>query len=178
MVTNKTNMGIGAVIVMLIAAYFGIDLKQQQTSSDSSLADSKSHAEVSVASGHQKAHLDTKSSSLQIKMMMEKYSRHFKNKKAIFKFSRSGLIKAILPDDNNGSRHQKFILELSNGQTVLLAHNIDLASRIENLKQGEIVEFNGEYEYSPQGGVIHWTHHDPQNKHVDGWLKYKGKIYQ
>lgn len=175
--TNKTNMGIGAVIVMLIAVYFGLDLKQQQTSSDSPLADSKSHAEVSVASGHPKVHVDTKPSSLQTQDD-EKIQQAFQEQRSNIQVQSRGLIKAILRDDNNGSRHQKIILELSTGQTVLVAHNIDLAPRIENLKQGEIVEFNGEYEYSPQGGVIHWTHHDPQNKHVDGWLKYKGQIYQ
>lgn len=175
--TNKTNMGIGAVIVMLIAAYFGLDLKQQQTSSDSPLADSKSHAEVSVASGYPKVHVDTKPSSLQTQDD-EKIQQAFQEQRSNIQVQSRGLIKAILRDDNNGSRHQKIILELSTGQTVLVAHNIDLAPRIENLKQGEIVEFNGEYEYSPQGGVIHWTHHDPQNKHVGGWLKYKGQIYQ
>lgn len=70
------------------------------------------------------------------------------------------------------------ILKLENGLTVLVAHNIDLAPRVEGLRKGEIVEFYGEYEYSPKGGVIHWTHHDPQAKHVDGWLKYQGKSYQ
>lgn len=177
MVANKTNMGIGVVIVMLIAAYFGLDLKQQQTSSDLSLADSKSHAEVSVASGHPKVHVDTKPSSLQTQDD-EKIQQAFQEQRSNIQVQSRGLIKAILRDDNNGSRHQKIILELSTGQTVLVAHNIDLAPRIENLKQGEIIEFNGEYEYSPQGGVIHWTHHDPQNKHVGGWLKYKGQIYQ
>lgn len=175
--TNKTNMGIGAVIVMLIAAYFGLDLKQQQTSSDSPLAGSKSHAEVSVASGYPKVHVDTKPSSLQTQDD-EKIQQAFQEQRSNIQVQSCGLIKAILRDDNNGSRHQKIILELSTGQTVLVAHNIDLAPRIENLKQDEIVEFNGEYEYSPQGGVIHWTHHDPQNKHVHGWLKYKGQIYQ
>lgn len=177
MVANKTNMGIGAVIVVLIAAYFGLDLKQQQTSSDSPLADSKSHAEISVASGHPKVHVDTKPSSLETQDD-EKIQQAFQEQRSNIQVQSRGLIKAILRDDNNGSRHQKIILELSTGQTVLVAHNIDLAPRIADLKQGEIVEFNGEYEYSPQGGVIHWTHHDPQNKHVGGWLKYKGQIYQ
>lgn len=178
MVANKTNMGIGAVIVMLIAAYFGLDLKQQQTSSDSSLADSKSHVEVLVASGHAKTHVDTKPSSLQTQNDDEKIKQAFQEQRSNIQVQSRGLIKAILPDDNNGSRHQKIILELSTGQTVLVAHNIDLSPRIQNIQKGDTVEFNGEYEYSPQGGVIHWTHHDPQNKHVGGWLKYKGQIYQ
>ena len=89
-----------------------------------------------------------------------------------------GIVKAVLPDDNQGSKHQKIILKLENGLTVLIAHNIDLAPRIDGLKKGDQLEFFGEYEYNPKGGVIHWTHHDPQRKHIDGWLKYKGKIYQ
>lgn len=85
---------------------------------------------------------------------------------------------AILKDDNEGSRHQKFILELNNGHTVLVAHNIDLAPRIPNIQKGDMVEFFGEYEYSEKGGVIHWTHHNPGRKHIDGWLKYQGRTYQ
>lgn len=84
----------------------------------------------------------------------------------------------MLADDNNSSRHQKFILQLQKGLTVLVAHNIDLSSRIDGLQKGDAVEFYGEYEYSEKGGVIHWTHHDPQQRHVDGWLKYKGRTYQ
>ncbi|HCJ6793132.1 DUF3465 domain-containing protein, partial [Acinetobacter baumannii] len=26
--------------------------------------------------------------------------------------------------------------------------------------------------------VLHWTHHDPQNRHENGWLKHNGRIYQ
>jgi hypothetical protein len=90
----------------------------------------------------------------------------------------SGAVTRILPDDNNGSRHQRFILELASGQTVLVAHNIDLAPRIAGIQPGDLVEFNGEYEVNPQGGVIHWTHHDPQGRHAGGWLKHEGKTYQ
>ena len=89
-----------------------------------------------------------------------------------------GRVKAILKDDNEGSRHQKFILSLDNGLTVLVAHNIDLAPRIDHLSKGDTVEFYGEYEYSQQGGVIHWTHRDPQNRHLSGWLKHQGKTYE
>jgi len=90
----------------------------------------------------------------------------------------SGIVVRVLSDDNDGSRHQRFVLKLDSGRTLLVAHNIDLAPRISGLRQGDAVEFNGEYESNAQGGVIHWTHRDPSGHHVDGWLKHEGHTYQ
>ena len=90
----------------------------------------------------------------------------------------SGSVIKILPDDNDGSRHQRFILKLASGQTLLIAHNLDLAPRIAALKEGDSVAFSGEYEWNPKGGVIHWTHRDPRGRHVAGWLKHNGQTYQ
>lgn len=89
-----------------------------------------------------------------------------------------GVVIKVLPDDNDGSRHQKFILELSSGQTLLVAHNIDLAPRIALLKEGDAIRFYGEYEWNEKGGVLHWTHHDPQGAHEAGWLEHEGRKYQ
>jgi len=90
----------------------------------------------------------------------------------------SGTVIKLLPDDNVGSRHQKFILKLSSGQTILIAHNIDLAPRINSLSRGDELKFHGEYEWNPKGGVVHWTHRDPKGYHVGGWLKHRGRTYQ
>jgi hypothetical protein len=90
----------------------------------------------------------------------------------------SGEVIRLLQDDLKGSKHQRFIIRLDSGQTILIAHNIDLASRVRDLKIGGIVDFYGEYEWNSKGGVVHWTHHDPDNNHIDGWLKYEGKVYQ
>ena len=90
----------------------------------------------------------------------------------------SGAVSRLLPDDNDGSRHQRFILKLDSGLTVLVAHNVDLAPRIDSLQEGDEVEYYGEYEWNGKGGVVHWTHHDPRGSHVGGWLKHKGRTYQ
>jgi Protein of unknown function (DUF3465) len=82
-----------------------------------------------------------------------------------------------LPDDNEGSRHQRLIVELRNGHTLLIAHNIDLAPRVP-AKIGEFIEFNGQYEWNEQGGVVHWTHHDPRKRRDDGWIKLNDKLYK
>ncbi len=89
-----------------------------------------------------------------------------------------GVVIRVLADDLKGSRHQRFLVELSSGHTLLVAHNIDLAPRILKLKKGDPVEFSGEYEFNPKGGVIHWTHHDPRGRHPGGWIKHQGVTYQ
>ena len=90
----------------------------------------------------------------------------------------TGTVIRLLPDDNQGARHQRFILKLSHSQTLLVAHNIDLAPRIPNLRLGDVVEFYGEYEWNSKGGVIHWTHRDPANRHPHGWLRHWGRVYE
>jgi|GEM_PF-173941 len=92
-----------------------------------------------------------------------------------------GKVVAILADDNEGSRHQRFIVELEGVQpkhTVLIAHNIDLAPKVDGLKKADDVIFYGQYEYNQQGGVVHWTHHDPAARHQNGWIEYKGHRFQ
>jgi hypothetical protein len=89
-----------------------------------------------------------------------------------------GTVIKIMADDREGSRHQRFLIRLSNGHTLLVAHNIDLAPRVDNLQTGDIIAFKGEYEWNNKGGVIHWTHRDPAGRHPGGWLTHKGRIYQ
>lgn len=83
----------------------------------------------------------------------------------------------ILPDDIEPPRHQRFILVLSNGQTVLVTHNLDLSKRVP-IQEWALVKVRGEYEYNPQGGVVHWTHRDPGMGTKHGWIEYQGQRYQ
>lgn len=102
----------------------------------------------------------------------------FENHRSNVQVQGSGHVAKVLADDNDGSRHQRFIVRLDSGQTVLVAHNIDLANRVASLDTGDRVEFYGEYEWNDKGGVVHWTHRDPQHSHVNGWIKHNGHTYQ
>jgi hypothetical protein len=89
-----------------------------------------------------------------------------------------GRVIKVLPDDNEGSRHHLFLVRLDSEKTLLIAHNIDLANRVRGLSTGDTVAFFGEYEWTSQGGVVHWTHHDPGGRHVGGWIKHNGETYE
>jgi hypothetical protein len=102
----------------------------------------------------------------------------FQSKSGDVQVELSGTVSRLLPDDEKGSRHQRFIITLMNGHTLLIAHNIDLAPRIDNLKTGDMVTVYGEYEWNQKGGVMHWTHHDPANKHPHGWIRHNNQLYQ
>ncbi len=89
----------------------------------------------------------------------------------------AGQVKRLLADDNEGSRHQRFILDVGGGHTVLIAHNIDLAERVP-VRQGDSVSLRGRYEWNDRGGVIHWTHHDPDGRLQGGWIRSQGELYK
>jgi hypothetical protein len=102
----------------------------------------------------------------------------YENGESDIQIKGEGVIIKVLPDDDHGSRHQRLLIRLASGQTVLIAHNIDLAPRIPDPQLGDTLEFFGEYEWNQQGGVIHWTHHDPKNRHTHGFLRHNGNLYQ
>ncbi|MEZ4215680.1 MAG: DUF3465 domain-containing protein [Myxococcota bacterium] len=101
-----------------------------------------------------------------------------------FRERRSGLMVAVdarvaktLRDDEDGSRHQRFLIELAGGRTLLVAHNIDLAPRVP-LAPGDRVRVRGQYEWNERGGVLHWTHRDPAGSHDEGYVEHAGVRYE
>jgi hypothetical protein len=108
----------------------------------------------------------------------EALARAFAQRTSNVQVEGQGVVRRLLPDDNDGSRHQRFVVALASGQTLLISHNIDLAPRVVGLRKGDVVSFSGEYEWNAQGGVIHWTHRDPNKRHQAGWIKHNGEVYQ
>jgi len=101
----------------------------------------------------------------------------FRSHRSKVEVETGGRVLRVLPDDRQGSPHERFIVRVEGGPTVLVAHNLDLASRVP-VAPGDSVELHGEYEWNPQGGVIHWTHRDPEGRHAAGWIRLQGQLYQ
>ena len=83
----------------------------------------------------------------------------------------------LLCDDRDDSQHQRFILDLRNGHTLLIVHNLDIAARVP-VGLGDKILFSGVYEWNDLGGLVHWTHRDPHGVEPGGFLKLGETIYQ
>lgn len=104
--------------------------------------------------------------------------RAFQMEKTEIQVRFSGTVIAVLPDDNEGDRHQRFIVELATGQTLLIAHNIDVAPRINRLRVRSELTIRGEYIWNEKGGIVHFTHRSSYGDHPGGWIKFKRRKYQ
>ena len=89
-----------------------------------------------------------------------------------------GTVEALLPDDVEGDKHQRFVIRVSRDQTLLVVHNIDIAPRLSTLRKGDRISVKGEYEWNDRGGIIHWTHKDPRSSHEDGWIDFNNVRYE
>jgi ABC-type glycerol-3-phosphate transport system substrate-binding protein len=105
-------------------------------------------------------------------------ARAFAERTSDLEVEGQGTVVQLLTDDTSGARHQRFIVQLASGQTLLIVHDIDIAPRVGSLQVGHTVSFKGEYVWNAQGGLVHWTHHDPTGSHEAGWIKYDGQTYE
>lgn len=83
----------------------------------------------------------------------------------------------VLPDDNEGSRHQRLLGRTDGGHSLLVVHNIDLAPRVP-AREGDRLELRGQFEWNDKGGLVHWTHHDPGGRHAGGYIDFDGRRYR
>ena len=92
--------------------------------------------------------------------------------------SAQGTVDRLMSDDRDGSAHQRFVVRTASGQTLMVAHNIDLAPRLDGLRKGDTVTLYGEYVWNNKGGLMHWTHRDPSGRHAAGFIEWQGRRYQ
>ena len=89
-----------------------------------------------------------------------------------------GAVTRLLSDDTGPSgTHQRFIVRLAGStHTLLIDNNVDIGKRVP-VAAGDAVVVHGEYVWNDQGGLIHFTHHDPAHTHEDGWIELRGLRY-
>lgn len=89
-----------------------------------------------------------------------------------------GTVARVLPDRTSSTGiHEQFIIKLSSGDiTVEVEHNISIAARVP-VALGDHVIVHGEYIWTAQGGLIHFTHHDPKGTHEGGYIQDNGTTY-
>jgi hypothetical protein len=97
-------------------------------------------------------------------------------KRVKFLYAANLVVVEVLPDDNQGSRHQKWVVETSNGQQVMAVYNSDMCPRVP-VEVGDRIGLAGEYIWTKQGGLIHWLHHDPRGGRPDGFVELEGNRY-
>ncbi len=86
-------------------------------------------------------------------------------------------VKKMLKYDDRGLPHEKFLLGLSNGTTILVAHNTKMAPYVP-IQAGDVVTVHGEFIWNAKGGLIHWTHHTDTQSHEGGYIDFNGKRYE
>jgi hypothetical protein len=104
----------------------------------------------------------------------------FENQEENVSVTVRGKVSRVLKDeqDSVGDDHQRFIIRLSNGQTLLIVHNIRLAPRVAGIAAGSEITVHGDYVWNSRGGLVHWTHHDPDGSHENGWIVFEGVKFE
>ena len=105
--------------------------------------------------------------------------RDYAEKRSTVEVTAEGAVTRVLTDESGPSGlHQRFIIRLAGStQTVLVENNVTIGQRAPVLV-GDDVMVHGEYVWNDQGGLIHFTHHDPAPAHEGGWIELKGVRYQ
>lgn len=89
-----------------------------------------------------------------------------------------GTVVQVLPDRAGSSGpHERFIIKLTSYDlTLLIEHNLSIGARAP-VAVGDHVVVHGEYIWNNQGGLIHFTHHDPESRHEGGFIQDNGTKY-
>ena len=104
--------------------------------------------------------------------------RAFAEHRSQLEVTAEGTVARVLADETGPSgTHQRFIVRLgSSTQTLLVDNNVSIGRRVP-VAPGDAVIVHGEYVWNEQGGLVHFTHHDPAHTHEDGWIERTGTRY-
>jgi hypothetical protein len=102
----------------------------------------------------------------------------FHNRQSNVEVTADATVVRLLPDRTSATgMHEQFIIKLSSADlTIEVEHNILIGTRVP-VHEGDHVIVHGEYVWNAQGGLIHFTHHDPNGTHEGGYIRDGGRTY-
>lgn len=72
--------------------------------------------------------------------------------------------------------HEAFDAQTAAGG-VEIVDNVGIAPRVP-VQPGDSIQVRGEMVHDPgEKPIVHWTHHDPDGRHQDGFIRYLGRVY-
>lgn len=72
--------------------------------------------------------------------------------------------------------HETFLARSASGP-VEIVDNVDIAPRCP-VRTGDRIEVCGEMVHDRgRPPVVHWTHHDPRERHPGGFIRLHGRLY-
>jgi len=92
-------------------------------------------------------------------------------------YAKGKIIELLADDLKPPYLHQSYIMEVENGRNpirLVIVSNLEF-ERIP-VTIGDEVAVCGEF-LRVQGGMIHWTHYDPKNKHPHGFTILNSEVY-
>lgn len=106
-------------------------------------------------------------------------ARAFADHRSNVEVTADGEVARLLADETSDTgTHQRFILALrGSSQTLLVTNNVSIGKRVP-VVVGDSVVVHGEYVWNDQGGLVHFTHHDPERSHEGGWIERQGLRYE
>lgn len=88
----------------------------------------------------------------------------------------TGTVARLLADDKDDPRNQKFIIRLTNGQSLLVLHD-RVAAKPVPVKVNDTVLVRGEYQWTETGGTLRFTQRDYSARRRHGWIEHQGQRY-
>ncbi len=107
-------------------------------------------------------------------MLASAYQQQQSNLTAIV----SGRVIQVLPETKEGAGEQRFIIEIGNGMTLQVVHDVTKAGRIAGIEYGSQATVAGNYIWSLQGGELHDALPRAADQTSGGWIEYAGRRYE
>lgn len=78
---------------------------------------------------------------------------------------------------NTHATHEAFDVRAYDGHRLEIVDNIALAPPVPVMPGDHIVVRGELVPDTRRGPLVHWTHHDPAHRHLDGFIELRGRLY-